>query len=825
MGGGNFLENLVGDVKHAARVLWRSPGFAVTAIAALALGIGANTAIFSVVNAVLLQPLSYPKPERLVAVMRHFPDGDQPATSVPKFMVWRGQTRVFQAIAAYDFAGPGINLTGGENPEEVKGIHASAGYFEVFGAPIALGRVYTADEDRPGGPRVAVISNGLWQSRYGGDLAMIGKTIELSGDAYEIIGILGSRFKTDPAADVWLPLQADPNSTNQGHYLLCAARMRPGVTVTQAKAAMTVSAEEYRRKFPLLMDTQESATAVPLRDTVVAGVRSALLILLGAVGFVLLIACANVANLLLARATLRKREIAIRSALGARRRRIIWQLLTESVLLSLLGGIAGLVIGYAGVRALLAINPVDIPRIGERGASVTFDWRVLAFTLFMAVFTGILFGLIPAFNASHTDLSSTLKESGGRSGSSFRQNKARSMLVVTEMSLALILLVGAALLIRTFVVLRSVKPGFDAHNVLAMQMSLSGTRFEKTAIVAQAVREVERRVGAFPGVEAVASTCVLPLTNGVDLPFSIEGRVPTDGPYNGDAQWRNVSPQYFRVFHIPLLRGRGFTQQDDAASDHVVVINAAMAKQFWPNGDAVGARVTIAHGLAPEFEEPARQVVGIVGDTRDQGLNTEPQPVMFVPAAQVTDGTTVMENRVLPLEWVIRTRMAPLSLSADLQREIRIATGGLPVAHIRTMEQVVGESTAQTDFSTTLLSIFAGVALLLAAIGIYGLMAYSVQQRTQEIGVRMALGASPASVRKMVVRQGMVLAGIGVAIGVAAALGLTRFMASLIYGVKTWDPLVFIIVAALLSVVSWFATYVPARRASHVDPMIALRYQ
>jgi putative ABC transport system permease protein len=758
--------------------------------------------------------------------MRHFPGGDSPATSIPKFIVWSEQTRVFQSITAYDFAGPGINLTGGDRPEQVKGIHASAGYFDVFGAPIALGRAYTPEEDRPGGPRVVVISSGLWRSRFGGDPAIIGKTIELSGDAYEVIGVLGSTFKTDPPADLWLPLQADPNSTNQGHYLLCAARMRPGVTLDQAKAAMKLSAEEFRRKFPgPLMDPHESATAVPLRDTVVAEVRSALLILLGAVGFVLLIACANVANLLLARATLRKREIAIRAALGAGRRRILYQLLTESVLLSLVGGVLGLGIGYAGVRALLAISPVNIPRIGEHGAAVALDWRLLTFTLLVSLLTGILFGLIPAFNASRTDLTATLKESGSRSGSSFRQNKARSILVVTEMALALILLIGAALLIRTFAVLRSVKPGFDAHNVLTMEMSLSGTRFAKTAGVAQAVREVEQRVGAFPGVEAVASTCCLPLTRGLDLPFTIEGHPPTDGPYNGDVQWRNVSSQYFQVFRIPLLRGRAFTERDEAGSDRVVVINEAMAKQFWPKGDALGARITIGHGLGPEFEEPPRQVVGIVGNARDAGLNNDPQPMMFLPVPQIVDGITVLENRVIPVNWVIRTKVAPLSLSADLQRELRIATGGLPVAHVRTMEQVVGESTAQSDFSTTLLSVFAGVALLLAAIGIYGLMAYSVQQRTQEIGIRMALGASPENVRKMVVRQGMMLAGVGVMIGVAAALGLMRFMAGLIYGVKTWDPVVFVSVTVLLSAVSWFATFVPARRASQVDPMVSLRYE
>jgi predicted permease len=822
----NFIEHLIGDMKYAVRILWRSPAFAATAIAALALGIGANTAIFSVVNAVLLQPLSYPQPDRLVALERHFPEGNGDSVSIPKFTTWREQTLVFQAVAAYDFAGPGINLTGGDRPEQVKGIHASASYFEVFGAPVVLGRVYTAEEDRPGGPQVLVISNGLWRSRYGSDPAIIGKTIELTGEPYQIIGVLGSRFKTDPPADVWLPLQPDLNSTNQGHYLLCAARLRPGVTLAQAQAAMKLSAEEFRRKYPgPLMGPKESATAVPLRDLVVSGARTALLILLGAVGFVLLIACANVANLLLARATLRKREIAIRSALGAERRRIVFQLLTESVLLSLIGGVLGLVLGYAGVRALLALNPVDIPRIGEHGSAVVLDWRVLAFTLVVALFTGILFGLVPAFSSSRTDLTVTLKEGSSRAGSSFRQNKARAILVVTEIALALVLLVGAALLIRTFATMRTEKPGFDAHHVLTMEMSLSAERFEKTAAVAQVVREVERRVDALPGVEAIASTCCLPTAGGIDLPFTIEGHPPTDGPYNGDVSWRNVSSQYFQVLRIPLLRGRTFTENDDATSDRVVVINEAMAKQYWPKGDALGARITVGRGVGPEFEEPPREIVGIVGSTRDGGLDSDPIPLMYVPEAQVLDGITALGSKILPVNWLIRTKVAPFLMSVALQRELRVATGGLPVAHIRTMEQVVGESTARGDFNTMLLTIFAGVALFLAAIGIYGLMAYSVRQRTQEIGIRMALGASPEHVRKMVVSQGMWLAAIGVVIGVAAALGLTRFMAGLIYGVKTWDPAVFASVAVLLSAVSWFATYIPARRASQVDPMVSLRYE
>jgi len=823
--GVRLFETVWQDTKYGLRMLRKSPGFTATAILTLSLGIGANTAIFSVVNAVLLQPLSYPQPDRLVALMRSSPAGNQWAISVPKFIVYREQTKVFESIAAYDSAGPGINLTGGDRPEQVKGIHASAGYFEVFGAPIALGRVYTAEEDRPGGPHVAVISDGLWRRRFGADPTLVGRTVELSGDPYQIIGVLGPGFKSDPPADIWLPLQADPNSTNQGHYLRAAARMRPEVTLGQAQAAMKLAVEELRRKFPNWVGPRESATAVPLRDTVVSGVRSALLILIGAVGFVLLIACANVANLLLARATLRKRELAIRASMGAGRWRIVSQLLTESLLLSLVGGALGLVIGFFGLRALLAINPVNLPRIGEHGAEITLDSRVLLYTLLVSLFTAILFGLVPAISPTREDLNATLRDSGARSGGGFRQNKTRSILVVTEMAMALILLVGAALMIRTFEALRSVRPGFDGHNVLTMEMALSGSRFEKTAGVSQMVRDVERRVGALPGVEAVAGACCLPLTGGPDFPFAIVGRAPVSGSYSGDVQWRNVSPQYFEVFRIPALRGRVFTARDDAGSTPVALINEAMAKQFWQNENPIGAQLLIGHGIAPEFEDAPRQIVGVVGDIRDYGLNNEPAPIMYVPEAQVPDGISALENRLMPFLWAVRTKVAPFSLDTEIQQEVRATSGGLAVAHVRSMEQVVGESTARGDFDTMLLSIFAGVALLLAAIGVYGLMAYAVQQRTQEIGIRMALGASPEKVRKMVVWQGMRLAVIGVVIGVVAALELTRFMAGLIYRVKTWDPTVFAVVAVLLSAAAWLAVYVPARRASRVDPIVSLRYE
>jgi len=820
-----FFENLLQDIRYAIRMLRRSPGFTATAIAALALGIGANTAIFTVVNTVLLQPLAYPQPDRLVQLELSSAEGNGNVTSIPKYTIWREQTQVFKDVAAYDEGGPGVNLTGGDRPEQLKGVHVSASFFPLFGASMAAGRAFSADEDRPGGARLVVISNGLWRRRFAADPNIVGRNIELGGEPYLVRGVLAATFTSDPPADIYMPLQADPNSTDQAHYLRSAARMKPGVTLAQAQAAMKLAAEQYKRKFPGTMGPQDSFTAELLRDTVIGDVRKSLLILLGAVGMVLLIACANVANLLLVRATMRKREIAIRAAMGAGRGRIVRQLLTESVLLSLGGGVVGLILGYFGVHALLTINPGNIPRIGEQGASITLDWRVLVFTLLVSLGTGILFGLIPAFSASHADLSLTLKESGSRSGSGLSQNKARATLIVTEVALALVLLVGAALLIRTFAALRGVNPGFSTDKILTMEMSLSGKRFETSAAMSQLVRDSQRRVEALPGVVAFASTCCLPLEGGFGLPFIIEGRPLTDGPSHGGAGYRPLSPRYFDVFKIPLLRGRMFTDHDDGGAEPVVLINEGMAKKYWQDANPVGQRITIGKGVGPEFEEPAREIVGIVGDVRNGGLDSDPEPIMYIPVAQMPNGVTALNNRIIPITWIVRTKVEPFSLSTEIQEQLRTASGGLPVSHIRSMDQVRSESTQRTDFNMTLLVIFAGVALLLAAIGIYGLMAYSVQLRTQEIGIRMALGAGPQDVRTMVVKQGMRLALIGVFLGVAAALALTRLMASLLYGVKPWDPAAIVSVAVLLSAVALLATYFPARRASRVDPMIALRYE
>jgi putative ABC transport system permease protein len=828
-----LLENLMRDLRYGLHALRKSPGFTAVAVLTLALGIGANTAIFSVVNAVLLRPLPYPEPDRIVRLVETT-GTENPWMWIPKFMVWREQSQALQDFAFYESEEripgsplflrlPGINLTGGDRPERLRGMHVSADYFRLFGAQVEIGRTFTAQEDIPGGPRLVVISDGLWRSRFGADRSLVGRAILLAGEPYVVIGVLGPSFGTDNPADIWLPLQADPNSTDQWNSYCAAARLKPGVTLEMAKAQTKVAEAQFQQKFPNAI-VWGSWDLTPLRDTVIGDARLTLLILLGAVSFVLLIACANVANLVLARATGRRREIAIRTALGAGRGRIVSQLLSESLLLSLAGGVLGLLLGYTGVRGLLVVSPANIPRIGTQGSAVTLDWRVLVFTLLAAAFTGILFGLLPAVTASRDDFGAVLKESGARSGASRGQSKARSTLVVIEVSLSLILLTGAALLIRTLMALRTVDPGFDAHNVLTLEMSLAEPRFDKTAAVAQLVSNAQLRVESIPGVQALALTDSLPLdptANG--SAFIIEGRPLLKDRIHGAADLRDVSTRYFDVFRIPLLRGRMFTERDGGRAPGVVLINETLAKQFWPKGDPVGERISLDMG--PTYKEPPREIIGVVADFKDSALGSNPEPIVYRPVIQLVDALNALDNWGAAMIWAIRTKPEPHSLRADIEHELRIASGGLPVAHIRSMEEVMMQSTARTNFNMTLLSIFAGLAVLLAATGIYGVMSYAVGQRVHEIGIRMALGAGANEVLSLLLLQGLRLTLLGITIGLMGAAWLTGAMKSLLFGVRPNDPLTFVIVSALLLAVALAATYIPARRATKVDPMVALRFE
>ena len=821
------LDALWRDTRFAVRSLLKVPGFTVIAILVIAVGIGANTAVFSVINTVLLKPLTYPDPQSLVHLMNTGDGGSFRGANVPKFNIWRQQTAIFQKVAAYDTGGAGLNLTGGDKPEQVQGVHVTADYFALLGAPVIAGRTFTAAEDSPHGGNVVVLSYGLWKRRFGGNPGIVGNNIQLNDKPYQVVGVIGRDFVTDNPTDLWLPFQFEMTSTDQAHYFGVIARLKPGVTVSMANAQLKLAADQYRTAYPGKMgpSNNNSFAVTLLQDLMVEDARSSLYVLLGAVGFVLLIACANVANLLLIRATARKRELATRSALGAGRWHIIRQLLTESLVVSFIGGILGLILGFAGVRFLLAINPGSIPRIGEDGSAVKVDLNVLLFTLGVSLLTGILFGLVPVISASRKNLAAVLNESSNRAGVGFRSGKVRSLLVVSEVALALVLVIGAVLLIRTFMKLQSVDPGFDTHNVLTMAMSISGDRFLKSSGVAQVIRDGTERINAIPGVTVSAAACCLPLQGGFGLPFNIVGRANGNDPTTGGAEYMSVSWSYFDVFQVPVLRGRNFTEQDNGSAPGVVIINEAMAREFWPKGDPLNDRLEIGAGMGPVFAEPTRQIIGIVGDMRDGGLNQDPGPTMYIPVAQMPDKVTELNSRIAPLWWIVRTRMEPHSLTAAVSNAVREATGGLPVAHIRSMDEIVVQTTSRERFNMLLLTTFGASALLMAAIGIYGLMAYSVQQRTQELGVRMALGAQPANIRNMVIRQGMSLAGIGLLIGICGSFWLTKFLTGFLFGVKTWDPTAFILTPVFLCAVALVAVWVPARKATRVDPISALRFE
>jgi len=818
------MRNTGSDVRHALKVFAKSPGFTAAAIAALALGIGANTAVFSVVNTVILKPLSYPESDRMVQFQMHSPNGGQMLSSnlcsIPLFHIYQAQTSALQDIAAFDFTSPGFTLTG-NRPEQLRGIHVSEAYFRLFGARPVLGRTFLLSEDAPNGGKNVVISYALWQRRFGGDASVVGRTLLLGNESYIIVGVIGSDFRPDPEADIWLPFQFPQGTNNQNMFFQAAARLKPGVSLAAANAQMKIAAAEYYREFPIPADATPSIISLlPLRDSIVGDARRSLGVMLGAVSLVLLIACANVANLLLARATGRRRELAIRSALGASRVRIVRQLLTESALLAGAGGAVGVAVGYAGMRGLLAISPAGLPRLGENGSAVGLDWRVLSFTLAISLATAIAFGLVPALMASRSDVSTALKESANRTGTGFRQGKARALLVISEVSLAIVLLVGAALLIKTLVALRNVGPGFEARNVLTAEMSMTGAKLHTAAGIADLSRRGRERINSLPGVVVSGSTTWLPIKVDDGLPFKIIGE-ESKGILG--SRWMSFSPGYLDTFRIPVLRGRDFTETDTKANPGVVLINESFAKQFFPDKDPVGQHLLVGVGIGPDTVEPARIIIGIVGDSHNTGLQHPVDAMMMVPTAQVTDAYTAAYSDTSALIWAVKTRDDPHALIGPVSEQLRIASGGYPLGHVRTMDEVMGNSTSRENFNMLLLSIFGLTALILAAIGIYALMAYSVALRTQEMGIRMALGADRVMIRRLIMWQGMRLAIAGLVIGVSAALGLTRLMESLLFGVKAWDPVAFVGAPLLLAGVAMIAVWLPGVRASRVDPIEALR--
>ncbi len=815
------MSTLLQDLRFGLRTLAKNPGFTAVAVLTLALGIGANTAMFTVVNTVLLHPLPYPDSGRIVNIQR----GGGGSASIMMFTYWQRQSLIVEDLAAYDMMGTGLNWSGGDRPELVQGVHVSRNYFRLLGANPILGRTFTAEEDQPGGAHVAVMSYGLWQRRCGGVPSILGKTISLGGAPYTVIGILSPKFQPyPPAVDVWMPLQADPTSTNQAHTLIVSGRLPRGKTLAEANPQMAIIGKQYVRAHSEQIGGDDKLRVAPMQQDMTGDVRPALLILLSAVGLVLLIACANVANLLLARATGQQKGVAIRVAMGAGRGRIVRQFLTESLLLSLAGGVLGLVLGSWGVRALLALTPGDLPRVEEMGAIPGLNPWVAGFTVFLSLVTALLFGLFPSIQVARTDLTSMLKESDGRSGTGLKHNRARNVLVVAEVAIAVILLCGAVLLMRTFSAVHTVDPGFDSRNLLTMKVSLAGPRYESARAVDRIARQLVERVERIPGVQTVAMSSELPFENGLDMIFNIPGRPPAEGfKFTGDVQWRIVSAHYFRAMRIPLRSGRVFQDQEPPRT---VVINEALARKYWPNANPLGQAILIGAGLGPDFEQGSTEIVGVVGNVREGGLNNDPPPVMYQLQSQISDAAMKLVNGLLPASVIVRTKpgVAPLSVSQPVQEALLAGDTQLPVTKVRTMESLSLTSTAQQNFTLLLLGVFAAIALLLATVGLYGVISYGVTQRTHEIGIRMALGAERANVVRLVVGQGLVLTLIGVAAGLAGAWALTRFLANMLYRVRPTDPLTFVAAPLVLTGAALLACYIPARRATKVDPMVALRH-
>lgn len=811
----NMLSDLRQDVRYGLRMLSKNPAFTLIAVLALALGIGANTAIFSVVNTLLLRPLPYKDPSRLVMIWENathlgFPKN---TPSPANFLDWQKQNTLFESMGA--FAERSFNLTGLGEPERLDGRRVSANLFDLLGVKPIIGRNFVPDEDKPG-TRVAILNETLWKRRFGSDPGVIGRAIALNGESYTIVGVLPASVRLPAFGNwrdqVWVPLAfpAEEAAARGNHFLEVIGRMKPGVALQQARAEMETIAARLAQQYPD-QNVRIGSVVNPLHEEIVGNMKPALLILLGAVAFVLLIACANVANLLLARAAARQKEIALRLALGADRARLTKQLLVESVMLSLLGGIVGLGLAYAGLHVLLGFIPPDV----AHAETIGIDAKVLGFTLLVALVTGLVFGLAPASQASHFNLNDTLKEGGRDSGAGVRGKRLRSVLVIAEVAVSFILLIGAGLLINSFMHLRNLDPGFRADHLLALNVDLSETKYPDNARRTAFFDEVVRRVQALPGVRSVAVAGNLPLTyNGDSGPIGVEG-IPDPPPdQRPDVIYRAIGPGYFSTMGIPLIRGRDFNDQDSLDKDPGVVVSEKTVRHYWPNTDPIGKRLKVGSTTA---DGPWRTVIGVVKDVRQNDFVAEPKMQMYFTYRQL--------RSLMPNALVVRTAVDPMSVATSVRNAIWAVDKDQTVANVDSMEHIVAGAVARQRFSMLLLAIFAAVALVLAAVGIYGVMSYSVAQQTREIGIRMALGAQRSDVLKMTVKQGLKLVGFGLVIGLVAAFILTRVMTTLLFGITATDPLTFASISLVLLAVAILASYIPALRATKVDPMIALRAQ
>ncbi|MDY7228207.1 ABC transporter permease [Hyalangium rubrum] len=807
------MDSFLQDARYALRVLRKSPGFALVAVLALALGIGANSAVFSVVNGVLLRPLPFAEPEQLVRIFGNFRAAglERISVSIHEYRDYRDLPRALRSVAAYDQVD--VTLTGQDTPERLNAITASASLMPTLGVAPTLGRNFREEEESPGQDRVLLLTHRLWRGRFGANPNILGTTVSLDGNSYTVVGVLPEGFEYPRGTDLYIPLAPPTSSLAPGfrgrRFLDVVARLKPGVTLEAAQRDMDRVSGELVQSHPnnYSQSSGWAISVVPMGEQMVGNVRGTLWVLLGAVGFVLLIACTNVANLLLARAAARGREISIRAALGAGRQRLVTQFLTESLILALAGGALGLLLAMWGLDALLALIGDGLPRATE----VRLDGRVVLFTLGVSVLTGVMFGLVPALQASRADLHGALRE-GTRGTGGRASGRTRAVLVVSQVALALVLLVGAGLFMRSFLALQAVDAGFDSQGVLTARLSLPTERYPEVAQRANFMRDFVARVQALPGVESAGVVNLLPLTGHSDRSLDVEGKPkgPTDTPWPA-VEYRVVSPDYHKVLRIPLLQGRLLTEADSFEAPHSVVINESTAKALWSGEDPIGRRIRLHRN---DGEGPWATVVGVVQDVKEWGLDQPARPVAYHAALQQG-----MSGAYL----VVRTRQGPEALLASLQTELRAVDSNLPLFDVAPLESVVDDSVSQRRFSMLLLMMFAAGAVVLASLGIYGVIAYTVTLRTRELGIRMALGARQGEVLSLMVGHGLRLTLLGVGIGLALALALGRLLSAMLYGIQAHDPLTFLGVAALLTGVALVASWLPARRAARVDPAITLR--
>lgn len=802
------MQGLGGDLRYGVRLLLKKPGFTAVVVLTLALSISATTVVFSVVNALLLRSLPYSNPAQLVNVWGVFKSNNKAYASAANFREWQQRNQSFQSLAAYDLLK--FNLTGGDRPEAVDAALVTANLFPLLNVQPVRGRGFQAEEEQPANGHVAIISDGLWQRHFGADAGALGKTLLLDGDSYTVIGIMPKGFTFPEKIDVWLPLSFVPEElADRGYnHIAVVGRLKPGVTLQQAQADMATIADEQARQYPN-ENAGRGMRLITFQENLVGDIRMALWILSIAVLCVLLIACVNVANLLLARATARQKDIAIRIGLGASRRDLIRQLLTESLLLSLLGGAIGLIFAYSGLQILTTVGPANIPRLSE----VRIDGWVLVFTLVVSLLTGVIFGIIPALQSTKPDINESLKEGqrGSGGGGGLVGKRIRNWLVVTEMAFALILLIAAGLLIKSFLLLWQVEPGFNPHNVLTMAISPSPPKYKSRRDLITLCQRLTDQLRATSGVEAVGIINQLPFSGrNLGFNFTVVGQPPSRPEDVASANYRLVSPGYLQAMGIPLKRGRDFNEYDKRESAPVALINETLARRYFPNEDPIGKQLSIEGQQAP------REIVGVFGDVKQLKLDLEGKSEIYV---------SFLQFPVAAMNIVVRTKTDPGSMTSTVLQQIAQVDPDQPVFQVKTMDQYLGESMAQRRLPTVLLGIFAALALVLATIGIYGVMSYLVSQRTHELGLRMALGASQLDIFKLVVGHGMWLSFLGIAFGVAAALALTRIMTSFLYGISASDPLTYVGISVLLAVVALLACLIPARRAIKVDPIIALRYQ